>query len=204
MTIRTHIGDLPDLDRYGDVVAVDTETLGLNPHRDRLCVVQLSPGDGSADVVQIRRGQREAPNLARLLGDPARTKVFHFARFDLAVLWHTFGIEASPVFCTKIASKLARTYTDRHGLKDVTKELLGIDISKQQQSSDWAADELSQAQIEYAASDVLNLHALRERLQAMLAREGRGEMAEACFRFLPTRARLDLAGWDEQDIFAHT
>ncbi|WP_075214296.1 ribonuclease D [Mongoliimonas terrestris] len=204
MTIRTHLGDLPDLDRYGAVVAVDTETLGLNPHRDRLCVVQMSPGDGTADVVQIARGQTRAPNLERLLADPDRVKVFHYARFDVAVLMRTFGLVAGPVFCTKIASKLTRTYTDRHGLKDVTRELLGVEISKQQQSSDWGAATLTQAQIEYAASDVLNLHALREKLLAMLAREERMEMAEACFAFLPTRARLDLAGWGEDDIFAHT
>jgi len=204
MTIRLHTGDLPDLDAYGDVVAIDTETLGLNPHRDRLCVVQLSPGNGSADVVQIAKGQTAAPNLVRLLTDPRRIKVFHFARFDIAVLKRTFGITVTPLFCTKIASRLTRTYTDRHGLKDVTKELLGIDISKAQQSSDWGAAVLSQAQLEYAASDVLNLHALRERLLAMLEREGRMEMAEACFRFLPTRADLDLAGWSEEDIFAHS
>ncbi len=204
MTIRLHAGDLPDLDAYGDVVAIDTETLGLNPHRDRLCVVQLSPGDGSADVVQIAKGQTEAPNLVKLLTDPKRIKVFHFARFDIAVLKRTFGITVSPIFCTKIASRLTRTYTDRHGLKDVTKELLGIDISKAQQSSDWGAATLSPAQLEYAASDVLNLHALRERLTAMLAREGRTEMADACFRFLPTRADLDLSGWPEEDIFAHS
>lgn len=204
MAIRTHVGDLPDLDRYGDVVAVDTETLGLQPHRDRLCVVQLSPGDGSADVVQIAKGQTAAPNLVRLLSDPARTKIFHYARFDLAVLWHTFGVTVEPVFCTKIASKLTRTYTDRHGLKDVTRELLGIEISKQQQSSDWGAAELTPAQIDYAASDVLNLHALRERFLVLLEREGRTGFADACFRFLPTRARLDLLGWAEEDIFAHT
>ena len=204
MTIRLHTGDLPDLDAYGDVVAIDTETLGLNPHRDRLCVVQLSPGDGSADVVQIAKGQTAAPNLVRLLTDPRRIKVFHFARFDVAILKRTFGITVAPLFCTKIASRLTRTYTDRHGLKDVTKELLGIDISKAQQSSDWGATTLSQAQLDYAASDVLNLHALRERLLAMLEREGRMEMAEACFRFLPTRADLDLAGWAEEDIFAHS
>ncbi|MCM5559585.1 ribonuclease D [Pleomorphomonas sp. JP5] len=204
MTIRLHAGDLPDLDAYGDVVAIDTETLGLNPHRDRLCVVQLSPGDGSADVVQIAQGQTAAPNLVRLLTDPRRIKVFHFARFDIAILKRAFGITVSPVFCTKIASRLTRTYTDRHGLKDVTKELLGIDISKAQQSSDWGATTLSQAQLEYAASDVLNLHALRARLLAMLEREGRTEMAEACFRFLPTRADLDLAGWANEDIFAHS
>lgn len=204
MTIRLHAGDLPDLSAYGDVVAIDTETLGLNPHRDRLCVVQLSPGDGSADVVQIAKGQTEAPNLVRLLTDPKRIKLFHFARFDVAVLKRSFGVTVSPIFCTKIASRLTRTYTDRHGLKDVTKELLGIDISKAQQSSDWGAATLTPAQLEYAASDVLNLHALRERLMAMLAREGRTEMAEACFRFLPTRADLDLCGWGEEDIFAHS
>ncbi|MCM5554569.1 ribonuclease D [Pleomorphomonas sp. NRK KF1] len=204
MTIRLHTGDLPDLDAYGDVVAIDTETLGLNPHRDRLCVVQLSPGDGSADVVQIAKGQTSAPNLVRLLTDPRRIKVFHFARFDVAILKRTFGITVTPLFCTKIASRLTRTYTDRHGLKDVTKELLGIDISKAQQSSDWGATTLSQAQLDYAASDVLNLHALRERLLAMLEREGRMEMAEACFRFLPTRADLDLAGWADEDIFSHS
>lgn len=204
MTIRLHAGDLPNLDAYGDVVAIDTETLGLNPHRDRLCVVQLSPGDGSADVVQIAKGQTEAPNLVKLLTDPKRIKVFHFARFDIAVLKRSFGITVSPIFCTKIASRLTRTYTDRHGLKDVTKELLGIDISKAQQSSDWGAATLTPAQLEYAASDVLNLHALRERLTAMLAREGRTDMADACFRFLPTRADLDLSGWPEEDIFAHS
>ena len=204
MTIRLHAGDLPDLDRYGDLVAIDTETLGLNPHRDRLCVVQLSPGDGSADVVQIARGQSEAPNLVRLLADPARTKIFHFARFDIAVLFKAFGVVTTPVFCTKIASKLTRTYTDRHGLKDVTRELLGIELSKQQQSSDWASETLTDAQLAYAASDVLNLHALKDRLDAMLAREGRTDLARACFDFLPARARLDLAGWPEVDIFAHT
>lgn len=204
MSIRVHEGDLPNLHAYGDVVAVDTETLGLKPHRDRLCVVQLSPGDGSADVVRIARGQTEAPNLTALLTDPGRVKVFHYARFDIAILKKTFGIDVAPLFCTKIASRIARTYTDRHGLKDVTKELLGIDISKQQQSSDWGAEALSAAQIDYAASDVLNLHALRERLTAMLAREGRLELAEACFGFLPARAALDLGGWAEEDIFSHS
>jgi ribonuclease D len=204
MTIRFHEGDLPDLSHYAGTVAVDTETMGLEPHRDRLCVVQLSPGDGSADVVRIARGQREAPNLCTLLADPVRIKIFHYARFDLAVLHHTFGVTVTPVFCTKVASRLARTYTDRHGLKDVTRELLGIDISKQQQSSDWGAVELSPAQLEYAASDVLNLHALRDRLTAMLVREDRLDLAEACFRFLPARARLDLIGYGEVDIFAHT
>ncbi len=204
MTIRLHKGDLDDLSRYGGSVAIDTETLGLNPHRDRLCVVQLSPGDGTADVVQIARGQTEAPNLVRLLSDPDRTKIFHFARFDVAVLLKTFGVETRPVFCTKIASRLVRTYTDRHGLKDVTRELLGVDLSKQQQSSDWAAETLSDAQLAYAASDVLHLHALKARLETMLAREGRTELADACFSFLPTRARLDLAGWSNEDIFAHS
>ena len=204
MTIRLHKGDLDDLSRYRGSVAIDTETLGLNPHRDRLCVVQLSPGDGSADVVQIARGQTEAPNLVRLLTDPDTVKIFHFARFDVAVLQKTFGIVTRPIFCTKIASRLCRTYTDRHGLKDVTKELLGIDLSKQQQSSDWAAETLSDAQLAYAASDVLHLHALKARLEEMIAREERSELAQACFDFLPTRAALDLAGWPEQDIFAHS
>jgi ribonuclease D len=203
MTIRLHRGDLPDNFAPGDSVAIDTETLGLNPHRDRLCVVQLSRGDGEADVVQIARGQTRAPNLERLLADPSVTKIFHFARFDVAVLLHTFGVAATPVYCTKIASKLTRTYTDRHGLKDLTRELIGVDLSKQQQSSDWAAETLSEAQLAYAASDVLHLHALRQRLDAMLAREGRTELAQACFDFLPTRARLDLMGWPEQDIFSH-
>lgn len=204
MMIRVHEGDLPDLSAYGDVVAVDTETLGLNPHRDRLCVVQLSPGDGTADVVRIAKGQTRAPNLEALLTDPNRIKVFHFARFDIAILKQAFGIEVGPLFCTKIASRLSRTYTDRHGLKDVARELVGIDMSKQQQSSDWGAANLSPAQVEYAATDVLYLHAMRERLTAMLEREGRLEMAQACFRFLPTRAALDLAGWPEEDIFSHS
>ncbi|HSI42549.1 MAG TPA: ribonuclease D [Xanthobacteraceae bacterium] len=210
MTIRLHRGDLPDLARYAPGIApfcaIDTETLGLNPHRDRLCVVQLSPGDGSADVVQIPAGAGpgSAPNLERLLTDPAVTKLFHFARFDVAVLGKTFGVEVSPVWCTKIASRLTRTYTDRHGLKDLVRELLGVDISKQQQSSDWAAENLTDAQLHYAASDVLHLHALQNRLAFMLAREGRGALAQACFRFLPARAALDLAGWPEDDIFAHS
>jgi len=205
MTIRFHKGDLPDLSHYqGEAVAIDTETLGLKPHRDRLCVVQLSPGDGSADVVQIAKGQKEAPNLAALLGDPAITKIFHFARFDVAVLEHAFGVVTGPIFCTKIASRLTRTYTDRHGLKDICNELLGVSLSKVQQSSDWAAETLSPEQLEYAASDVLYLHALRDKLVGRLEREGRIGEAEACFRFLPTRARLDLMGWDEADIFAHS
>ena len=204
MTIRLHRGDLPDLDRYDASVASDTETLGLNPHRDRLCVVQLSPGDGSADVVQIAPGQSTAPNLVRLLTDPTVVKIFHFARFDIAVLAKTFGVTVAPVYCTKIASRLTRTYTDRHGLKDLTKDLLDIDISKQQQSSDWAAETLTDAQLAYAAGDVLYLHALKARLDERLAREGRIGLADSCFRFLPTRAALDLAGWPEEDIFAHS
>jgi ribonuclease D len=204
MSIRLHRGDLPNLDRYGASAAIDTETLGLQPARDRLCVVQLSPGDGTADVVQIERGQKSAPNIERLLADPARLKIFHFARFDLAVLYHAFGVMAGPVYCTKIASRLTRTYTDRHGLKDLARELLGIDMSKQQQSSDWASTELSPAQLEYAASDVVHLHQIKARLDERLAREERVEFAEAAFRFLPWRARLDLAGWPEEDIFSHS
>lgn len=204
MTIRLHRGDLPDLRPYTTSVAIDTETLGLNPHRDRLCVVQLSNGDGSADVVQIAAGQRDAPNLKTLFGDPAVTKIFHFARFDLAVLYHAFGVMPAPVYCTKIASRLVRTYTDRHGLKDLVRELLGIDLSKQQQSSDWGADSLTEAQLAYAASDVLHLHELRARLDVLLAREHRTELASACFGFLPARSRLDLEGWGEEDIFAHS
>ncbi|MDB5597637.1 MAG: 3-5 exonuclease [Hyphomicrobiales bacterium] len=203
MTIRVHQGDLPAGADYGSSVAIDTETLGLNPHRDRLCVVQLSAGDGTADVVQIAKGQTSAPNLQRLLTDPAVTKIFHFGRFDIAVLEKAFGVQTGPVYCTKIASKLVRTYTDRHGLKDLTRELIGVDLSKQQQSSDWAATSLSDAQVAYAASDVLHLHALRAKLDMMLAREDRAELAKACFEFLPMRARLDLLGWAEQDIFAH-
>ncbi|MET0221976.1 MAG: ribonuclease D [Bradyrhizobium sp.] len=204
MTVRLHRGDLPDLSRYGNSVAIDTETMGLNPHRDRLCVVQLSPGDGSADVVQIPKGHTDAPNLKALLGNPAVTKIFHFARFDITTLFHTFGVMPQPIYCTKIASRLSRTYTDRHGLKDLVRELLNIDLSKQQQSSDWGAETLSEAQLAYAASDVLHLHALRERLDMMLAREGRTATAQACFDFLPTRARLDLGGFEAEDIFAHS
>ena len=203
MTIRVHQGDLPADYAPGAAVAIDTETLGLNPHRDRLCVVQLSRGDGEADLVQIARGQTQAPNLQRLLADPGVVKIFHFARFDVAVLYKTFGVMAQSIYCTKIASKLVRTYTDRHGLKDLVRELLGVELSKQQQSSDWAAPVLSEAQLAYAASDVLHLHALRERLDAMLAREGRADIAASCFAFLPTRARLDLLGWPENDIFSH-
>jgi ribonuclease D len=203
MTIRLHRGDLPDLSRYTGAVAIDTETMGLDPHRDRLCVVQLSPGDGSADVVQIAPGAKDAPNMKKLLSDPGKLKIFHFARFDIAVLYHAFGVMPAPLFCTKVASRLARTYTDKHGLKDVTRELLGIDLSKQQQSSDWGAASLTEEQLRYAASDVLHLHALRARLDAMLAREDRTELARSCFDFLPARALLDLEGWPEQDIFAH-
>jgi ribonuclease D len=203
MTIRLHSGDLPDGLDLGPVVAIDTETLGLNPYRDRLCLVQLSNGGGGAELVQIAQGQRNAPNLVRLLADPKVLKLFHYGRFDIAVLANAFGALASPVYCTKIASKLTRTYTDRHGLKDLVRELLGVEISKQQQSSDWGAATLTDAQQAYAASDVLYLHALREKLDAVLAREGRTEVADACFGFLPMRARLDLLGWAETDIFAH-
>ena len=205
MTIRLHRGDLPDLLRYQVAsVAIDTETMGLDHHRDRLCVVQISPGDGSADVVQIPLGDHHAPNLTKILADAAILKIFHFARFDLAALQQGLGVMPEPVYCTKTASRLARTYTDKHGLKDLVREILGIDLSKQQQLSDWGADALSDAQVAYAASDVLHLHALKERLDALLAREGRTELAEACFRFLPDRARLDLAGWASEDIFAHS
>jgi ribonuclease D len=204
MTVRLHRGDLPDLSRYTSSVAIDTETMGLNPHRDRLCVVQLSNGDGSADVVQIPKDHTEAPNLKALLANPKVTKIFQFARFDIAVLYQTFGVMPQPIYCTKIASRLSRTYTDRHGLKDLVRELLNIDLSKQQQSSDWGSQQLSEAQLAYAASDVLHLHALRERLDMMLAREGRKELAQACFDFLPSRAKLDLQGWELEDIFAHS
>ena len=205
MTIRLHRGDLPDLSRYQVAsVAIDTETMGLDHHRDRLCVVQISPGDGSADVVQIPLGDHHAPNLTKILADAAILKIFHFARFDLAALQQGLGVMPEPVYCTKTASRLARTYTDKHGLKDLVREILGIDLSKQQQLSDWGAEALSDAQVAYAASDVLHLHALKERLDALLAREGRTGLAEACFRFLPDRARLDLAGWASEDIFAHS
>jgi ribonuclease D len=205
MTIRLHRGDLPDLSRYGrGAVAVDTEAMGLDVNRDRLCVVQISPGDGSADVIQIPASTSEAPNLAKLLADGTVLKIFHFARFDLAVLHKGLGIMPFPVYCTKIASRIARTYSDKHGLKDLVRELLGVDLSKQQQLSDWGAEALSDAQLAYAASDVLHLHALKEKLDAILLREGRAELAAACFRFLPDRVRLDLAGWSDQDIFAHS
>ena len=204
MAIRLHRGDLPDVSRYRAAVAIDTETMGLDVARDRLCVVQLSPGDGSADVVQIPRQGSDAPNLKRLLADRTLLKIFHFARFDLAILYEAFGIMAEPVYCTKIASRLARTYTDKHGLKDLVREVLGQDLSKQQQSSDWGATELSEAQVAYAAADVIHLHALKERLDSMLDREGREQLAAACFRFLPERVRLDLAGFAAEDIFAHS
>jgi ribonuclease D len=204
MTTRLHRGDLPDLSRYGREVAIDTETMGLDPHRDRLCVVQLSPGDGSADVVQIPADANDAPNLKALLANPGVTKIFHYARFDMAVLKHRFGVVAGPVYCTKIASKLIRTYTDRHGLKDLVRELLNIDLSKQQQSSDWGAEKITDAQLEYAAADVLYLHDIKRHLDRMLVREGRMGLAEACFNFLPTRIDLDLMGWEETDIFAHS
>jgi ribonuclease D len=204
MAIRLHRGDLPDVSRYRAAVAIDTETMGLDVARDRLCVVQLSPGDGSADVLQIPPQGSDAPNLKRLLADRTLLKIFHFARFDLAILYEAFGIMAEPVYCTKIASRLARTYTDKHGLKDLVREVLGQDLSKQQQSSDWGATELSEAQVAYAAADVIHLHALKERLDSMLAREGREQLAAACFRFLPERVRLDLAGFAAEDIFAHS
>ena len=204
MTIRLHRGDLPDLTRYTDSVAIDTETMGLHPHRDRLCVVQMSNGDGTADVIQIPKGHTDSPNLKALLGNPKITKIFHFARFDVAVLFNTFGVMPQPVYCTKIASRLCRTYTDRHGLKDLVREVLNVELSKQQQSSDWGAATLSEAQLAYAASDVLHLHALRDKLDVMLGREGRTELAKSCFEFLPSRARLDLDGWEAEDIFAHS
>lgn len=203
MANHLYQGDLPDGLDLGNIVAIDCETMGLNPHRDRLCVVQLSGGDGNAHLVQIAIGQTEAPNLCKLLEDPDVLKLFHFGRFDIAAMLNAFGATTAPVYCTKIASKLVRTYTDRHGLKNLLQELLGVDISKLQQMSDWGASELTNAQLDYAASDVLYLHQLREKLNERLEREGRTELAQACFDFLPTRAKLDLAGWPEQDIFAH-
>src|SRR5581483_198352 len=204
MTVRLHRGDLPNLSNYAGSVAIDTETMGLDVNRDRLCVVQLSPGDGGADVVQIPAGATDAPNLKRLLADASVLKIFHFGRFDMGILYKTFGVMPAPVYCTKIASRLSRTYSDKHGLKDLVRELLGIDLSKQQQLSDWGGDQLSDAQVAYAAADVQHLHALKAKLDAILAREGRSELAAACFRFLPDRVRLDLAGWPEADIFAHS
>lgn len=203
MTNHLYRNDLPDDLDLGPVVAIDCETMGLHPHRDRLCVVQLSGGDGHAHLVQITKGQTSAPNLERLLTDPEVLKLFHFGRFDIAAMYNAFGALAAPVYCTKIASKLIRTYTDRHGLRYLLQELIGVDISKQQQSSDWGAEKLTDAQLDYAASDVLYLHRLREELNARLVREGRIDLAQSCFEFLPTRARLDLAGWPETDIFAH-
>jgi ribonuclease D len=204
MTTRLHHGDLPDISRYKGAVAIDTETMGLDLNRDRLCLVQLSPGDGSADVVQIAAHPADAPNLKRLLADKSLLKIFHFARFDLGMLYKAFGVMAEPVYCTKIASRLSRTYTDKHGLKDLVREVLGQDLSKQQQMSDWGSAELSEAQVAYAAADVTHLHALKEKLDAMLAREGREALAAACFRFLPDRVRLDVAGFAAEDIFAHS
>lgn len=204
MTYSVHFRDLPDGLDLGPEVAIDCETMGLHPHRDRLCVVQLSGGDGTAHLVQIAKGQTSAPNLEKLLTDPNVLKLFHYGRFDIAAMQNAFGVVTTPVFCTKIASRLVRTYTDRHGLKVLLQELLGIDISKQQQSSDWGSETLSQAQVEYAASDVLYLHKLRDALVQMLEREGRLNLAQSCFDFLPTRAELDLAGWPDTDIFAHT
>ncbi|TVR48940.1 MAG: ribonuclease D [Rhodobacteraceae bacterium] len=203
MSVYLHSDDLPDDLDLGPVIAIDCEAMGLLPHRDRLCVVQLSGGDGNAHLVQVARDIRPAPNLTRLLADPARLKLFHFGRFDIALLRHSYGVTAAPVYCTKIASKLVRTYTDRHGLKNLLSELLNVDISKQNQSSDWGAPALSQAQQDYAASDVLYLHRLRMALDTMLEREGRTDLAQRCFDFLPTRAELDLAGWPDTDIFAH-
>ena len=204
MAIRLHQGDLPDSFTPAPVIAIDTETMGLQPQRDKLCLVQISNGDGSADLVQLAPFGYDCPNLKRVLADPNVVKLFHFARFDLAVIAHYLRVTAAPVYCTKIASKLVRTYTDRHGLKDLCRELLSVDISKQQQSSDWGAENLTDAQLEYAASDVLYLHAMKDKLDALLLREGRTALAEACFRFLPARAALDLAGWQETDIFAHS
>jgi ribonuclease D len=203
MANKLYRGDLPADLSFGPVVAIDTETMGLNPHRDRLCLVQLSGGDGNAHLVQIPKGPAKAPRLAALLADPKVLKLFHFGRFDIAVLEHALGVRCEPVYCTKIAAKLVRTFTDRWGLKDLCKELLGVDLSKQQQTSDWGADTLSDEQLNYAASDVLYLHGLKAKLDALLEREGRTELAQAAFRFLPTRARLDLAGWPEIDIFEH-
>jgi ribonuclease D len=204
MMIRYHRGDLPESYSASGSVAVDTETLGLIPYRDRLCVVQLSTGDGSADIVQVLKDHPRPERLARFLADRSILKIFHFARFDLAVLERSLGVMPEPIYCTKIASKLTRTYTDKHGLKDLVRELLNLNLQKEQQSSDWGADLLTPAQLDYAASDVLHLHILKEKLDVLLAREGRAEIAERCFEFLPTRARLDLMGWPETDIFAHS
>jgi len=204
VTNHLYKNDLPDGLDLGPIVAIDCETMGLNPHRDRLCVVQMSGGDGHSHIVQIEKGQTEAPNLCAMLTNPDVLKLFHFGRFDIAALYNTFGALTAPVYCTKIASRLVRTYTDRHGLKNLTQELIGVDLSKQQQSSDWGAEDLTDAQLEYAASDVLYLHQLRDELNTRLAREDRTEIAQACFDFLPVRAKLDLMGWPETDIFAHS
>ena len=203
MANHLYQNDLPDGLDLGPVVAIDCETMGLNPHRDRLCLIQMSGGDGDCHLVQIMPGQTDAPNLCAMLEDPAVLKLFHFGRFDIAALLHTFGVLTAPVYCTKIASKLIRTYTDRHGLKNLLQELLGIDVSKHQQQSDWGAPELTEAQLDYAAADVLYLHQLREKCNALLAREDRTALAQSCFDFLPTRAKLDLEGWPDIDIFAH-
>ncbi|WP_375279627.1 ribonuclease D [Pseudooctadecabacter sp.] len=203
MTNHLYKNDLPaDLD-LGTIVAIDCETMGLNPHRDRLCLIQMSGGDGDCHLIQVEKGQTEAPNLCKMLADPNVLKLFHFGRFDIAAMANAFGTTAAPVYCTKIASKLVRTYTDRHGLKNLLQELLSVDISKFQQQSDWGADKLTNAQLDYAASDVLYLHQLREKLNERLTREDRMDIAQACFDFLPMRATLDLAGWPEQDIFSH-
>jgi ribonuclease D len=203
MKIHLHKGDLPDGLDLGKLVAIDTETLGLNPFRDRLCLAQLSAGDGVCHAVQFAAGHYAAPNLKRMLADPSVTKLFHFARFDVAMFRQYLGVVCAPIYCTKIASKLVRTYTDRHGLKDLVRELLNVELSKEQQSSDWGAPDLTEKQLAYAASDVAHLHALKATLDGMLAREGRTHLAKACFDFLPARAELDLAGWEEIDIFAH-
>ena len=203
MANHLYQNDLPDGLDLGPVVAIDCETMGLNPHRDRLCLIQMSGGDGNCHLVQIQKGQTAAPNLVAMLEDPGVLKLFHFGRFDIAALYHTFGATTAPVYCTKIAAKMVRTFTDRHGLKNLLQELLGVDISKHQQQSDWGAASLTDAQLDYAATDVLYLHALKDKLDATLEREGRAELAQACFDFLPTRAKLDIAGWPDIDIFAH-
>lgn len=203
MANHLYQNDLPDGLDLGPIVAIDCETMGLNPHRDRLCLIQMSGGDGECHLVQVAIGQTEAPNLVAMLEDPRVLKLFHFGRFDIAALMHTFGATTAPVYCTKIASKLVRTFTDRHGLKTLLQDMVKVDISKHQQQSDWGAPDLTDAQLDYAASDVLYLHELRSKFDTMLAREGRTEMAQACFDFLPMRARLDISGWPEQDIFSH-
>jgi ribonuclease D len=203
MTITLHQGDLPDGLSFGNIVAIDTETLGLRPHRDRLCLVQLSSGDGTAHLVQLKQGQYDAPNLKKLLADPAVTKLFHFARFDVGVMYKYLGIVTTPIYCTKIASRMARTFTGHHSLKTLCKDLIGVDLDKQQQTTDWGADTLTPEQMNYAASDVLYLHRMKDELDRILAREGRSALAQACFDFLPHRALLDIAGWEDEDIFSH-